>query len=259
MQAIPSATPLSRTAFCTSSVMSVTVRPPAVRKRVSCWNTFIVAAILRESLPDAEGEPPHPQWILQVATLPRVRAFLLLAVAGIGVVTACGAGSATRPGPIRFGLTGGNIVGYAVSIEGSGRVTIARGRRVVHRRISVEAVRRLGREIERAHLAKRRLCTGVLPDIATQYIRLGKRTSRLHGTCEPRFQGVWNDLLRAVGPLPQSRVLFRQAEATTSRTSTLSTVTPSGAIERAISPAFVAASSDSHTDIDRPPLSFRVQ
>src|ERR1043165_1902856 len=64
MQAIPSRTPLSRTAFCTSSVMSVTVRPPAVRKRVSCWNTFIVAAILRESLPDAAGEPPHPQWIL---------------------------------------------------------------------------------------------------------------------------------------------------------------------------------------------------
>src|SRR5206468_5964601 len=53
MQAIPSTTPLSRTAFRTSSVMSVTVRPPAVRRRVSCWKTFIVAAILRESLPDA--------------------------------------------------------------------------------------------------------------------------------------------------------------------------------------------------------------
>lgn len=64
MQAIPSATPLSRTAFFTSSVMSVTVRPPAVRRRVSCWNTFIVEAILRESLPDSAVEPPHPQWIL---------------------------------------------------------------------------------------------------------------------------------------------------------------------------------------------------
>src|SRR5262249_61922732 len=65
MHAIPSTTPLSRTAFCTSSVMSVRVRPPAVRRRVSCWNTFIVAAILRESLPDSAGEPPHPQWILR--------------------------------------------------------------------------------------------------------------------------------------------------------------------------------------------------
>src|SRR5262245_24845951 len=65
MQAIPSATSLSRTARCTSSVMSVTVSPPAVRRCVSCWNTFIVAAILRESLPDPATELPHPQWILR--------------------------------------------------------------------------------------------------------------------------------------------------------------------------------------------------
>src|SRR5580765_968083 len=65
MQAIPSVTPLSRTAFWTSSVMSVRVRPPAVWRRVSCWNTFIVEAILRESLPDSAVEPPHPQWIMR--------------------------------------------------------------------------------------------------------------------------------------------------------------------------------------------------
>jgi hypothetical protein len=65
MQAIPSTTPLSRTAFWTSSVMSLTVRPPAVRSRVSCWNTFIVVAILRESLPDPAVEPSDSQWILQ--------------------------------------------------------------------------------------------------------------------------------------------------------------------------------------------------
>src|SRR6476646_8499390 len=69
MQAIPSVTPLSRTAFWTSSVMSVRVRPPAVRRRVSCWNTFIVEAILRESLPDSAVEPPHPQWILREAVI----------------------------------------------------------------------------------------------------------------------------------------------------------------------------------------------
>src|SRR5262249_48809167 len=71
MQAIPSTTPLSRTAFCTSSVMSLTVRPPAVRRRVSCWNTFIVAAILRESLPDSAVEPAHPQRILKGLRLDR--------------------------------------------------------------------------------------------------------------------------------------------------------------------------------------------
>src|SRR4029079_2296196 len=34
-------TPLSRTASCTCSVMSVTERPPAVRSVVSRWNVFI--------------------------------------------------------------------------------------------------------------------------------------------------------------------------------------------------------------------------
>src|SRR5215475_9841767 len=65
MHAIPSPMPLSRTAFCTSSVMSVTVRPPAVRRRVSCWKTFIAVAILRESLPDGAPEAAHPQRILR--------------------------------------------------------------------------------------------------------------------------------------------------------------------------------------------------
>src|SRR5215472_10684661 len=57
MQAIPSTTPLSRTAAITSSVMSVRVSPPAVRRRVSCWKTFIAVAILREALPGAGGDP----------------------------------------------------------------------------------------------------------------------------------------------------------------------------------------------------------
>src|SRR5215471_9204958 len=57
MQAIPSTTPLSRTAAITSSVMSVRVSPPAVRRRVSCWKTFIAVAILREAVPGAGGDP----------------------------------------------------------------------------------------------------------------------------------------------------------------------------------------------------------
>src|SRR6266567_4788357 len=40
MHAIPSVIPLSRTQALTSSVMSVTVRPPAVRRLRSCWKTF---------------------------------------------------------------------------------------------------------------------------------------------------------------------------------------------------------------------------
>jgi hypothetical protein len=43
----------------------VTVSPPAVRSRVSCWKTFIVAAIVREPLPDVEEERIYPQRILR--------------------------------------------------------------------------------------------------------------------------------------------------------------------------------------------------
>jgi hypothetical protein len=50
-----------------------------------------------------------------------------------------------------------------------------------------------------------------------------------------------------------------QALATTSRTSTMSTVTPSGTADLTISLAVLAASSDSQTDIDSPPLPFLVQ
>jgi len=117
-------------------------------------------------------------------------------------MTACGASSATRPQPIRLGFTGGNVVGYTVSIKSTGWAAIM-GSSSRHRKITVKRVRLLGREIQQAHLAKSRVCTGaVLPDFATRYIRLGSRTFQLRGTCEPRFQRVWNDVVRAVGPLP---------------------------------------------------------
>ena len=132
-----------------------------------------------------------------------MRAALLLAVAGVAVVTACGASSATRPRPIQLGFAGGNVAGYTISIRSTGRVTIAGAYANVHRRIPVKRVRRLGLEIQRAHLAKIRLCPGALPDFASRYIRLGRQTFRLRGTCEPSFQRAWNDVVRAVGGLPK--------------------------------------------------------
>lgn len=136
------------------------------------------------------------------ATLPRVRAVLLLVVAGIAAFSVPGAGAATRPRPIQLGFEGGNVAGYTISIKASGKVTLVRGARVVHRRIPVKRLRRLGREIQQARLARIRLCAGVLPDFATRYIRLGSRMFRLHGTCEPRFERLWSEVLRAVGGLP---------------------------------------------------------
>src|SRR4051794_39557353 len=53
---MPSTMPLSRTASCTSSVMSRTVSPPVVRSCVSRWKTFI-AGILAERPGTSTGEP----------------------------------------------------------------------------------------------------------------------------------------------------------------------------------------------------------
>lgn len=117
-------------------------------------------------------------------------------------LTACGASAAGRTRPIRFGLAGGNIAGYTVSIRPDGRVTVDGVVGISHRKIAARRVRRLGREIRNAHLAKSRVCPGTLPDVGAEFIRLGSRTFTRRGTCEPRFQRVWDDLLRAVGRLP---------------------------------------------------------
>src|SRR5579859_4596116 len=55
MHAIPSRTPLLATAPWTSSVMSVTVRPPAVRSLVSCWKTFIAPLFWLKPPPGQPG------------------------------------------------------------------------------------------------------------------------------------------------------------------------------------------------------------
>lgn len=132
-----------------------------------------------------------------------MRAFPFLAVAGVAVMAACGAGSATRPRPIQLGYTGGNVIGLTVSIKATGWSSIT-GPTSGHRKLTVKRVRLLGREIEQANLAGSRVCPGTaLPDFATRYIRLGGHTFRLRGSCEPGFQRVWDDVVRAVGSLPR--------------------------------------------------------
>jgi hypothetical protein len=112
-------------------------------------------------------------------------------------LAACGSTAATGQTPIVFGITGGNIAPYRVSIQPTGSVRDS-SQRSPRRQIPVARVRGLRTEIQQAHLANRH-CAGVLPDIASRYIRVGGRTATVHGTCEPGFERVWNDLVRAVG------------------------------------------------------------
>jgi hypothetical protein len=134
---------------------------------------------------------------MRAATLGHVRvALLLLALSVAAAVAACGAGAAGRT-PIVFGATGGNVIGYRVTIQPNGSVRV-RGRPWKFRRqVRPARVRRLRREIQRAHLATS-TCTGSLPDFATKYIRLGDRRYAVRGGCEVPFTRVFNDLVAAV-------------------------------------------------------------
>ena len=112
-------------------------------------------------------------------------------------LTACGAGAVGRA-PIVFGITGGNMIPYRVSIQPNGSVRIRGSGRAARRQIPPARVQQLRTEIRRAHLAGL-MCVGVLPDVAGRYIRLGRRTVTVHGDCEMSFESVWKDLVRAVG------------------------------------------------------------
>jgi hypothetical protein len=126
----------------------------------------------------------------------RTSTLAVLAILAIGL-SACGASAATQTS-IVFGVGGGNMVPYSVTIEPSGAVHPHGSARVKHRQISTATVRRLRQEIQDAHLRSRE-CSGTLPDVGADYIRVSGRTVTVHGDCEPRFHRVWNDLAQAVG------------------------------------------------------------
>ena len=117
----------------------------------------------------------------------------MLAVA----LSGCGSSAAGRP-PIVFGITGGNIAPYRVSIQPNGTVRVRGSLQVRRRQVPAATVRRLRREVQGSNLRSRR-CAGTLPDVGSQFIRVGSRTVTVHGGCDPRFAGVWNDLGQAVG------------------------------------------------------------
>jgi hypothetical protein len=131
-----------------------------------------------------------------------VRRASVLALFGAAIVgtslVACGATTtAPTPTPIAFGVTGGNVVGYRLSIQPNGSVRSTGSARAIRRQIAAARLRQLRDEIEHAHLTSRS-CPGALPDLARRYIRVGRRTVTVHGDCEAAFERVWSDLTRAV-------------------------------------------------------------
>ena len=127
---------------------------------------------------------------------------MLAAIAA--ALAACGAASAStsaRPLRITFGVTGGNLVSWQVTIEPTGRVhasgVVLDPRRGPLSRAKVATLSRLVRH-ELPGLKSRR-CPGTLPDFSSEFIHAAGRTVRVRGSCEPRFHQLWNTLARAVG------------------------------------------------------------
>jgi hypothetical protein len=117
-------------------------------------------------------------------------------------LAACGSSSAsTQAKPLRivFGVGGGNMVPFQITIQPTGRVRSS-GMEPTRRRLSHARVLSLTRLVrEDFPRLKSRRCSGTLPDIGAEFIHAEGRTVRVHGGCEPRFHRLWNTLARAVG------------------------------------------------------------
>jgi len=102
-----------------------------------------------------------------------------------------------------FGRTGGNILPFSIAITAGGRVT-ATGPAPEHTgTVSKLRLATLDRAVLAAKfqtLPATTSCPGTLPDIAAQYIRVGRRTVRVHGACVAGFNRLWTALNRAVRP-----------------------------------------------------------
>jgi hypothetical protein len=129
-----------------------------------------------------------------------VRRIIVLA-ALLGGGCACGSSAASTTHRIEFGVAGGNLVPYQVTIEPTGRVRTSGPVETKVRRLSHAKVVSLSRLVRAGFAAglKSRLCPGTNPDVGSNFIHAYGRTVRVHGSCEPRFHRLWNTLAQAVG------------------------------------------------------------
>jgi len=132
-----------------------------------------------------------------------MRWIAVLAVSAAGLA-ACGASAAptqAKPMRIEFGLGGGNMVPIQVTIESTGRVRVRGSIRPKRRQLSRTKVASLSRLVRQEFVAglTSRECRGTNPDVGSNFIHAAGRSVTVHGSCEPRFQRLWNTLAAAVG------------------------------------------------------------
>jgi hypothetical protein len=102
-----------------------------------------------------------------------------------------------------FGRTGGNIMPFSIAIAANGHVT-ATGAAPAHTatvsKVRLATLERAAGDAKLQTMPAMTLCPGTLPDIAAQYIRVGRRTVRVHGACVARFNRLWAVLNHSVRP-----------------------------------------------------------
>jgi hypothetical protein len=127
---------------------------------------------------------------------------IIVLAAPLVAVCACGSSAAsTAPHRIVFGVAGGNLVPYQVTIEPTGRVRSSGPLKPRVRQLSHAKVVSLSRLVRQGFGAglKSRLCPGTNPDVGSEFIQAYGRTVKVHGNCEPRFHRLWDTLAQAVG------------------------------------------------------------
>jgi hypothetical protein len=122
------------------------------------------------------------------------------------LVAAAGAVTATAPAAPKtgfaFGRLGGNIMPFTVTISTTGSVTATGSAAPSRRTLSKLQLVNLNRAVVASGfstLPAVTSCPGTLPDVAAQFIRVGRRTVRVHGSCLPRFNRLWTVLAKSVG------------------------------------------------------------
>jgi hypothetical protein len=124
-----------------------------------------------------------------------LRRLAVLVLLTVGLA-ACGGSPAPKASPVEFGITGGNIAPYTVTISPSGAVRARGSLQLSPKPVPASTVASLAQSVSGLTSEQ---CPGTLPDIASRFVRAGGRTVRVHGSCEPAFDRLYNRLAGAVG------------------------------------------------------------
>jgi hypothetical protein len=122
-----------------------------------------------------------------------------LALAAVAAAFAPSATAADQTG-FAFGRAGGNIRPYTVviavngTVRSSGPVTT---RKKPLSRLELAQLNRLTVVVGFARLDKATNCPDALPDVAGTFIRVGRETVRVHGTCVAPYQRLFKALAYA--------------------------------------------------------------